>query len=128
MRFAAGPKMTSFLTDGPDFAAIGSTGMDAASAERQTDIAAESQIHGAGLESMSMIKQAAHQARGIEAGGQAQAAATRASGMSGMIGSIAGGIGSLDFSGSSKTSITPFESYSSGYSMGTDLANMFKPR
>ena len=99
MRFAAGPKMTSFLTDGPDFAAIGSTGMDAASAERQTDIAAESKIQGAGLESMSMIKQAAHQARGIEAGGQAQAAATRASGMSGMIGSIAGGIGSLDFSG-----------------------------
>ena len=99
MRFAAGPKMTSFLTDGPDFAAIGSTGMDAASAERQTDIAAEAKIHGSGLESMSMIKQAAHQARGIKAGGQAQAAATRASGMSGMIGSIAGGIGSLDFSG-----------------------------
>ena len=95
MRFAAGPKMSNFLTKGTDYGELGTLAMDAASSERQTDTAAEAKIHGAGLESMAMVKQAAHQARGIEAGGMARAAATRASGMSSMIGSIAGGIGSL---------------------------------
>ena len=46
----------------------------------RNNIESELQVHGAGLDSMTQIKTAAHQARGIEAGGQAQAAATRASG------------------------------------------------
>ena len=45
--------------------------MDAASSERQSGIKSELQVHGAGLDSMTQIKSATHQARGIEAGGQA---------------------------------------------------------
>ena len=99
MRFAAGPKISDFLSDVPDMASVATLGMDANSAERMSGIKSELQVHGAGLDSMAKIKSAAHEARGIEASGQAQAAATRASGMSSMIGSIAGGIGSMDFGG-----------------------------
>ena len=99
MRFAAGPKIQNFLSDVPDFGEISALSMNAASAERQSGVRSELQVHGAGLDSMTQIKTAAEQARGIEAGGQAQAAATRAGGFSSMLGSIAGGIGSIDFGG-----------------------------
>ena len=97
MRFAASSNFSDFLSAPPDFAGMATLGMNAASSERQSGILSELKVQGAGLDSMTQIKSAAHRARGIEAGGQAQAAATRASGFSSMLGSIAGGIGSIDF-------------------------------
>ena len=99
MRFAGGPRITSFLGDSPDYGKIAQTGMDAASKERQSATYSRANTHLAGLDAMAQVRSAEHQARGIAAGGQAQAAATRASGMSGMFGSIAGGIGGLNFGG-----------------------------
>ena len=96
--------MTDFLSDKPDIVGLGTLGLDAASSERKSNIFSEAKVHGAGLNSMEIVQSAAHRARGIEAGGQAQAAATRASGMSNMIGSIAGGIGSMSFGGGGGTS------------------------
>lgn len=125
MRFAAGPKMTDFLSDKPDIVGLGTLGLDAASSERKSNIFSEAKIHGAGLNSMEIVQSAAHQARGIEASGQAQAAATRASGMSNMIGSIAGGIGGMDFGGGG-SSITPSQSSAAGWSMGSHLAGLMK--
>ena len=99
MRFAASSNFSDWLSAPPDFAGMAALGMDAASSERQSGIRSELKVHGAGLDSMTQIKTAAERARGIEAGGQAAAAATRASGFSSMLGSIAGGIGSINFSG-----------------------------
>ena len=99
MRFAGAPQVASFLSDRPDYGAVADLGLRARSKERQTATAAEARTHMAKIDAMAQVRAAEHQARGIKAGGQAQAAATRASGMSGMIGSIAGGIGSLDFGG-----------------------------
>ena len=113
MRFAGAPQITSFLGDSPDYGKIAQTGMDAASKERQSATYSRANTHLAGLDAMAQVRSAEHQARGIAAGGQAQAAATRASGMSGMFGSIAGGIGSLDFGGGGGNSS---DYHSMGYS------------
>lgn len=99
MRYAGAPSVVNFLAQGPNYGDVSSMGMDANSAENINSTRSQLKTHAAGLDSMGIVKSAAHQARGIEASGMAQAAATRASGMSNMIGSIAGGIGSLDFSG-----------------------------
>ena len=103
MRFAGSNSFkdaySTVMSDVPDYTGLSTVGMDASSAERRNNIQSELQVHGAGLDSMAEIKSAAHQARGIEAGGQAQAAATRASGFSSTIGGIAGGIGKMDFGG-----------------------------
>ena len=104
MRFAGAPQIAAFLPDRPDYGAIADLGLQARSKERQTATVAEARTHMAKLDAMAEVRAAEHRARGIEAGGQAQAAATRASGMSGMFSSIAGGIGSLDFSGGSDLS------------------------
>ena len=102
MRFAGQtPGISSFLSEGPDYGAVADLSMKARSKEKQTANAMEAKIHATGIDAMAKIKASKHQARGIKAGGQAQAAATRASGMSSMFGSIAGGIGSMDFSGGS---------------------------
>ena len=103
MRYAGSNAFASayknMLQDVPDYTGLSTIGMDAASSERQQDTFSQAQVEGAGLNSMEIVKSAAHLARGIKAGGMAQAAATRASGMSSMIGGIAGGIGSLNFGG-----------------------------
>ena len=110
MRFAASSNFSDWLSAPPDFAGMSALSMDAASSERMSGIQSELKVQSAGLDSMTQIKSAAHKARGIEAGGQAQAAATRASGMSSMIGSIAGGIGSMDFGGGGGGSSYDFSS------------------
>ena len=104
MRFAGNtPGISSFLSEGPDYGAVADLSMKARSKEKQTANAMEAQVHSAGLDAMALIKSSKHKAKGIAAGGQAQAAATRASGMSSMLGSIAGGIGSMDFGGGSSS-------------------------
>ena len=117
MRFAASSNFSDWLSAPPDFAGMAALGMDAASSERQSGIRSELKVHGAGLDSMTQIKTAAERARGIEAGGQAAAAATRASGMSSMIGSIAGGIGSMDFSGGSSSDASSMFPLGTGFSL-----------
>ena len=107
MRYAGAPSVVNFLAQGPNYGDVSSMGMDANSAENINSTRSQLKTHAAGLDSMSIVKSAAHEARGIEAGGMAQAAATRASGMSNMIGSIAGGIGSLDFTGKAVSSSNP---------------------
>ena len=99
MRFAGAPQVAAFLSDRPDYGAVADLGLKARSKERQTATAAEARTHMAKLDAMAEVRAAEHQARGIEAGGQAQAAATRASGVREMFDSIAGGIGKMDFSG-----------------------------
>ena len=98
MRFAGAPQVSAFLSNRPNYGDVADLGLRARSKERQTATAAEARTHMAKIDAMAQVRAAEHQARGIKAGGQAQAAATRASGMSSMFGSIAGGIGNLDFS------------------------------
>ena len=121
MRFAGAPQVAAFLSDRPDYGAVADLGLRARSKERQTATAAEARTHMAKLDAMAEVRAAEHQARGIEAGGQAQAAATRASGMSGMFGSIAGGIGSLDFGGSSSST----SSWSPSFNASTPQFGLF---
>ena len=118
-RFAGSPQMASFMQQGFDAGLVGETGMQAKSQERQYAALAQGEIGAMGLDAMGRIKSAAHQARAIEAQADAQAAATRASGMSSMISSIAGGIGSLNFSGGGGASVSP----SGSQSIGTGASN-----
>jgi len=111
MRFAGAPQVSAFLSDRPDYGAVADLGLRARSKERQRATAAKARTQMAEIDAMAQVRAAEHQARGIEAGGQAQAAATRASGMSGMLGSIAGGIGKMDFGGGGGSS--------SGFSIGS---------
>ena len=104
MRFAGSPQIASFLSDGPDYGAVADLSMKARSNEKQTATAAIGKVNAAGLDAMAQVRAAEHKARGIEAGYQTQAATTRANGMSNMFGSIAGGIGKLDFSGGGSSS------------------------
>ena len=92
MRFAGQqPGISAFLTEGPDYSALADLGLQTRSTERQTGVKAESNIRVSGLDAMAQIEAAAHEARGIEAGGMAQAAASRAQGLSSMFGNIAYG-------------------------------------
>ena len=92
MRFAGQqPGISAFLTEGPDYSALADLGLQARSTERQTGVKAESNIRVSGLDAMAQIESAAHEARGIEAGGMAQGAASRAQGLSSMFGNIAYG-------------------------------------
>jgi len=92
MRFAAQqPGIAQFLTSGPDYGGISDLGMQARSKERQTGYQAEANIRVNALDAMAKIKAAKHEAKGIIAGGQAQAAATQAQGLSSMFSNIAYG-------------------------------------
>ena len=92
MRFAAQqPGIVQFLTSGPDYGGILDLGMQARSKERQTGYKSEANIRVNSLDAMAKIKAAKHEAKGIIAGGQAQAAATQAQGLSSMFGNIATG-------------------------------------
>ena len=99
MRFANSSAFRNRLRRGIDISEISGAAMDADAKERINGLQTTYQVAGAGLDSLGQIKSAANQARAIEAGGQAQAAAARASGISSMIGGVAGGIASLDFGG-----------------------------
>ena len=120
MRFAGSPQVSAFLSDRPDYGAVADLGLKARSKERQTATAAEARTHMAKLDAMAEVRAAEHRARGIEAGGQAQAAATRVSGMKGMFDSITGGIGSLDFGGGSSSS-----SWSPSFNASTPQFGLF---
>ena len=92
MRFAAQqPGIAQFLTSGPDYGGISDLGMQARSKERQTGHKAEANIRVNGLDAMAKIKAAKHEAKGIIAGGQVQASATQAQGLSSMFSNIAYG-------------------------------------
>jgi hypothetical protein len=100
MRFAgSNPQIASFMGSGIDTNLVGESAMNARSQEKMTNTFEQGKIAATGLDALGQIKSAAHQGRAIEAQGDAQAAATRASGMSSMIGSIAGGIGDMSFGG-----------------------------
>lgn len=100
MRFA-GANIASFMSERPNYGELGNLGMEARSSERQTNTASEGFVAQAGLDSMAKIKEAKYQAEAIEAQGAANAAATRAQGMSSMMSGLAGGIGNMSFGGGS---------------------------
>lgn len=100
MRFA-GANIAGFMSERPNYGELGNLGMKARSSERQTNAASEGFVAQAGLDSMAKIKEAKYQAEAIEAQGAANAAATRAQGMSSMFSGIAGGIGNMSFGGGS---------------------------
>ena len=97
MRFA-GDSMKGYLGQGPDFTGMGRINLDNRSSERRSVTGAEANVSMSGLDSMAKIRSAEWNAKAIAAQGQAQAAATRAQGFGNMLGSIAGGIGNMDFS------------------------------
>jgi hypothetical protein len=98
-RFAAGPSVSSFFADSPQYGVISDKLMQAKSQQRQAATQAESFVERSGLDSMERIRTAEAQARATAAGAAGDASATRSQGMSSMFGSIAGGIGSMDFGG-----------------------------
>ena len=106
MRFAGSPQMASFMGDSPAYDQISDVGTKMRSQNRQMNHEAEGFVASSGLNSMAKIKAATHNARAIVAGAEADAAATQAQGMSSMIGSIASGFGSMDFSGGGGSSAT----------------------
>ena len=111
MRFAGGPKMANFFADAPRFDQITNMATRARSENRAMNHEAEGFIASSGLNAMSKIKQAGHQARAIVAGGEADAAASQAQGMSGMMSGIAGGIGNISFGGNSSSTTSPVTTY-----------------
>ena len=99
MRFAgSNPQLTSFMSQSPRYDQIGDTAQNAQSAKRQTAMATEAETAGAGLNAMANIEKAKFDAEATRAMGQANAASTQWQGFGNMMGSIAGGIGSMDFS------------------------------
>ena len=105
MRFAASsPQIKNFLADSPAYGQISNAFTKARSANRALNHEAEGFIASSGLNAMSKIKASEHQARAIVAGGEADAAASQAQGMSGMMSGIAGGIGNISFGGGSSSS------------------------
>ena len=110
MRFAGGPQMARFMGDSPRYDQLSDVASKSRSMQQQMNHEAEGYVSSAGLDAMAKVKASKHNARAIIAGAEADAAATQAQGMSSMIGSIASGFGSMDFSGgggSSSTSWTP---------------------
>jgi hypothetical protein len=99
MRFAGAPQIANFLSDSPRFDQLANTFTKARSDNRAMNHEAEGFVASSGLDAMSKIKQAGHQARATIAAGEADAAATQAQGMSGMMSGIAGGIGNISFGG-----------------------------
>ena len=97
MRFAGGPKMAAFMTETPNYGEMGDVMQKGQSMQRQTATQAEGYMASQGLDAMGKIKAAEFAAEATIAAGNAQASATRAQGMQSMIGSIAGGVGSMDF-------------------------------
>ena len=97
MRFA-GDSMKGYLGQGPDFTGMGRINLDNRSSERRSVTGAEANVSTSGLDSMAKVRSAEWNAKAIAAQGQAQASATRAQGFANMLGSIAGGIGNIDFS------------------------------
>ena len=109
MRFAGAPQIKNFLAESPRFDQIANTFSEARSANRSMNHEAEGFVASSGLDAMSKIKQAGHQARATIAAGEADAAASQAQGMSGMMSGIAGGIGNISFGGGGSGGI-PFGS------------------
>ena len=108
MRFAAQqPGIAQFLTSGPDYGGILDLGMQARSKERQTGYKSEANIRVNALDAMAKIKAAKHEAKGIIAGGQAQASATQAQGLSSMFSNIAYGAARFKKPGGKEPTPTP---------------------
>jgi len=100
MRFAgSNPQLNEYMSISPRFDEMGNAQGKARAFERNTATEAEGYVAAAGLDSMAKVQAAEHQARGIEAQGQAQGAASQAQGMAGMFGGIAKGIGGLNLGG-----------------------------
>lgn len=97
MRFAGGPKMSAFMTETPNYGELGDVMQKGQSLKRQTATESEGYMAAQGLDAMGKIKEAEFKAEATIATGMAQASATRSQGFSNMIGSIAGGVGSMDF-------------------------------
>ena len=93
------PQMSRFMGDSPRYDQLSDIHNEARSVNRQMNHEAEGFVASAGLDAMAKVKASKHNARAIIAGAEADAAAQKASGMSSMIGSIASGFGSMDFSG-----------------------------
>ena len=116
MRFAAQqPGIAQFLTSGPDYGGISDLGMQARSKERQTGYKAEANIRVNALDAMAKIKAAKHEAKGIIAGGQAQASATQAQGLSSMFSNIAYGAARFKKPGGKEFPTPPANNYMNQY-------------
>ena len=98
-RFAAGPSVSAFFADSPQYGVISDKLMQSKSQQRQAATQAESFVERSGLDSMERIRTAEAQARATAAGAAGDASATQSQGMAKMFGSIAGGIGGMDFGG-----------------------------
>ena len=99
MRFAGSPQLAGFLADSPAYDQINNAATKARSQNRQMNHEAEGFVASSGLNAMSKIKSAQHQARATIANAEADAAATQAQGVERMVGSITNGFGSIDFGG-----------------------------
>ena len=98
MRFAgSNPQLSAFISESPQYDQIGNTAQDAQSAKRQTAVATEAETAGAGLNAMANVEKAKFDAEATRAMGMANAASTQWQGFGNMMGSIAGGIGKMDF-------------------------------
>ena len=94
MRFAAGSKISNFLSDGPDFGAIGSSGvMNEAAGDANTALN-NARTAGMKMRSIAEIESAKNMAEATRATGQAQGQASMVSGIAGAVGGLGGLIGS----------------------------------
>lgn len=90
MRFAAGAKISNFLSDGPDFGAIGSSGvMNEAAGDANTALN-NARTAGMRMRSIAEIESAKNMAEATRATGQAQGQASMVSGIAGAVGGLGG--------------------------------------
>ena len=95
-RFAAStPQIASYMGDRPEFGALNQAGQDANTYERNIATEAEGFISATGLDSMEKVRSAGFKADAITKTAEAEASATQAQGMAGMVSSVAGGLGGL---------------------------------
>ena len=132
MRFAgSNPQLNEYMRISPRFDEMGNAQGKARAFERNTATEAEGYVASAGLDSMAKVQAAEHQARGIEAQGQAQGAASQAQGMAGMFGGIAKGIGGLNLGGGGSSAppaiqTGPLAGHTvSPYTPSADVGSMF---
>jgi len=103
MRFAAGAKIGNFLSDGPDFGAIGSSGvMNEAAGDANTALN-NAKAAGMKMRSIAAVESAKNMAEATRAGGQAQGQASMVSGIAGAVGGL-GGVIKSSFGGGGSSS------------------------
>ena len=117
MRFAGGPKIANFLSEGNDFGQLSELGIQSRGHMENANHMGEAKVSNAGIDAMGKVHSAVFQGDAIEAEGKAAGEASQAQGMRGLMSGVASGIGNMSFGATSAPAPAP--SFGSGsYGIG----------